>query len=1180
VASSLTAFAAVDPLDNWHLRTIPGPAFNLQCISFGEGTFVAVGDQGTIVSSTDGINWVAQNSQTTNNLSGIAFDGGSFVVVGSGGTILGSVDGVSWVNHSYSNGTLGGIAFGNGIYVATDIRRSSARFYRSQDSISWTNKSVSPYFTLSGGIAFGDGKFVALGIQAPPCFGEDGCTPPPPTPRAFNSTNGLTWIVQSLPTTNLVWRDVAHSTNLFLTVGANGSIMMASPDLNWSLGTSGITNNLLSIAFAGNVFVITGDSGTVLTSSDGTNWTQRQSGSLVSLRGTAYGNGIFVIVGDSGTVLQAGSGAREVSVSLSQVHVAPSTVLADGQSEALVTVKLLDSNGDPVSGKIIQVNAFEQARDGPVGVLSTVRQPTSPTDSKGQVEATIVSTIPGRAIISVQDITDGILLQQQPKVDFTPAFVPPNTDLAQAIETLYQNTVGTFGTYAIVGNDAAAYGDQFRGRLFADEASALLDAAFGLAGTISSSLNAVKYARVLALPGLEEIGIGPLIKDRALLSRLFDTELLHSELSSRVLESVFREIVIKDGAEELAKDLTDSTVRALLEEIAFQAAGLTKLQQNTTPKVQVFRQSLAARKQTLLEGIPPMTAAQQTAWAADLQERLAVSFAFLAELNHQDHFLQQLSAAKAVSSQDAVELMLAKFAVTALATLAFDGPGALITGGIITASDEYKDIQNIKTDQAGYSTAFAIVGGCLQYDGQIYLDCLSAYEEIARAKSSNPVSGHVSKMTDWEDGYDSWGPSHLNPRFSVTRAYSLLHLINTSTDDATFEVIVTWEYPSSAFGVSIPNLSRVTTAAMRVPASSEREIPITYYNGQKGGRPDPSYQMVVYVLGNNSSGTFYITKFSHDWAPLKITIPAKGLDIPGSHPLDLQGEIENPVTTYVDQIVTDQNYQARIFAANPYVQMYSVVITQSLPSGIIVMNTDGSLEGSQLVWTNAILANGVAKHFFTFRFSLTPGALTNLPPAIATFLDQTNNSGSLLSSVAPQFSGLFPVQVNASIPGGVLGTAVPLVLMVTNRTDTNQIASISLSLEYPGGTQAINLIMSLSLTNFASSNVTFSLPPLASGSYKLAASLSINGGLMEFLNGLYIVPSAPIRLADVSLSRTITNGFTFSVQAPKGSSYLIEVSTNLVDWDPLHYFFITNSPMFFTESPADYAKRFYRAVIQ
>ena len=71
---------------------------SLNAITQVAGTFFAVGDAGTILSTIDGTNWVVHTpatSVTTNNLRGIAY-GTSYVAVGDNGTILTSTDGNTW----------------------------------------------------------------------------------------------------------------------------------------------------------------------------------------------------------------------------------------------------------------------------------------------------------------------------------------------------------------------------------------------------------------------------------------------------------------------------------------------------------------------------------------------------------------------------------------------------------------------------------------------------------------------------------------------------------------------------------------------------------------------------------------------------------------------------------------------------------------------------------------------------------------------------------------------------------------------------------------------------------------------------------------------------------------------------------------------------------------------------
>src|SRR5689334_16683541 len=60
------------------------------------GRVVAVGDNGTILSSATGASWVACNSGTTARLNAITYADHRFVAVGDGGVVLRSDDGIAW----------------------------------------------------------------------------------------------------------------------------------------------------------------------------------------------------------------------------------------------------------------------------------------------------------------------------------------------------------------------------------------------------------------------------------------------------------------------------------------------------------------------------------------------------------------------------------------------------------------------------------------------------------------------------------------------------------------------------------------------------------------------------------------------------------------------------------------------------------------------------------------------------------------------------------------------------------------------------------------------------------------------------------------------------------------------------------------------------------------------------
>jgi photosystem II stability/assembly factor-like uncharacterized protein len=57
-------------------------------VTYGNGLFVAVGDRGAILTSTDGVNWTRLTSPTRYSLSSVTCGNGLFVAVGEDGIIL------------------------------------------------------------------------------------------------------------------------------------------------------------------------------------------------------------------------------------------------------------------------------------------------------------------------------------------------------------------------------------------------------------------------------------------------------------------------------------------------------------------------------------------------------------------------------------------------------------------------------------------------------------------------------------------------------------------------------------------------------------------------------------------------------------------------------------------------------------------------------------------------------------------------------------------------------------------------------------------------------------------------------------------------------------------------------------------------------------------------------------
>jgi hypothetical protein len=75
------------PGTTWTLRT-SRTNIDLWAVTYGNGTFVAVGNNGVILTSPDGVNWTRRTSPTSYWLNSVAYGNGMFVAVGNYGTIL------------------------------------------------------------------------------------------------------------------------------------------------------------------------------------------------------------------------------------------------------------------------------------------------------------------------------------------------------------------------------------------------------------------------------------------------------------------------------------------------------------------------------------------------------------------------------------------------------------------------------------------------------------------------------------------------------------------------------------------------------------------------------------------------------------------------------------------------------------------------------------------------------------------------------------------------------------------------------------------------------------------------------------------------------------------------------------------------------------------------------------
>ncbi len=280
-ALTLTARAQ----DTWAVRT-SGTTANLWSVAQAANQWVAVGEQGTILTSPDGAAWTTRTSGfPTRWLVGVGYGapGGNslWVAVGEGGLILTSPDTVTWTARRTAGTRINAVAWGNGTFVAADDNGST---YFSLDGIAWSG----PFFARSSfirGLVYGAPHFVMTGLSG-----------------IHTTYDGQSSTARVAATPQL--QAAAYGRRLYLATG--GANTYASRDaITWTQQPANTALAVQAAAFFNNQFVTVGNSGGIATTFDGTSWNDRPSGTTQTLLAIAASADSAVTVGFGGTLLQA-----------------------------------------------------------------------------------------------------------------------------------------------------------------------------------------------------------------------------------------------------------------------------------------------------------------------------------------------------------------------------------------------------------------------------------------------------------------------------------------------------------------------------------------------------------------------------------------------------------------------------------------------------------------------------------------------------------------------------------------------------------------------------------------------------------------------------------------------------------------------------------------------------------
>jgi uncharacterized protein YjdB len=243
----------------WESADSPANA-DWQCITFGDGLFVAIA-QNNVIRSQDGTNWTLINNAPSQRWTSVTYGNGKFVAVcASNNTqrIMYSSNGQDWTLANQQNTNLNmwyGVTYGNGKFVAVGMNNTAnTNIITSSDGISWNNsvtKTPSNDIALNT-ITFAAGKFVALGNK-----------------HSATSSNGTQWKVNTFARSEIKdWRSITHCNGVFLAVcrtnGTTDKCIVSSdgekwktittPNYGWNSVTSG-DNDFIAVSVNGKAMV-------------------------------------------------------------------------------------------------------------------------------------------------------------------------------------------------------------------------------------------------------------------------------------------------------------------------------------------------------------------------------------------------------------------------------------------------------------------------------------------------------------------------------------------------------------------------------------------------------------------------------------------------------------------------------------------------------------------------------------------------------------------------------------------------------------------------------------------------------------------------------------------------------------------------------------------------------------
>ena len=495
---------------------------------------------------------------------------------------------------------------------------------------------------------------------------------------------------------------------------------------------------------------------------------------------------------------------------------------------------------------------------------------------------------------------------------------------------------------------------------------------------------------------------------------------------------------IKSLGTDIYFDANFGSFDDMLQAIAGQPNGLSVMGQNAANDSASFQQGVSTKESSLLAGVVPSSTSYTAAYIQDLQSRQQANHTIKMIQIAQDNLIAGLRFNSEYNHTDFNSLLFKTVNVSGAVIGAMGTPAAslAIDEGLNAAEtlyDAQQNEENISAGRAAYNTTLATELSCFDGATELYANTVSGFDAIAQGQAPNLATGQILGVSTLLTGplldiNNSWlGIPSVTFASRITSGASVVTINNSSLQPATFIVYAVYNHTFnfSDLGINVGSASfpLVLTARANLAAGQSAQVNLNYFDSTKGGlsgaMPDIGSQATIYVLaanGNNSRNIYNVgqTSTTFTWEPSSLlgfsgTAKPKGGSNNGANATNTFA-FEDPIKIYVVQNPSNQTYQAQITVANPFAIPLTATVTQPLPPGITILNTDGALGISSIIWTNTIPTNGLVTESFTFALPVISGAQTNLPVPTVIFSDATGTNSLSLSANAANFTGLLPIK--------------------------------------------------------------------------------------------------------------------------------------------------------------------------